>query len=117
MKDLQDKLLELKTLGIVGVKQSTEDEGALHQDISLIRDITRSCDLKLSVKIGGCEAITDISFCDSINVDGVVAPMVESEFALQKFTESVSFLKNTNFYINVESETAVVNLENVELLH
>jgi hypothetical protein len=113
MKSLQDKLLYLKSLGVVGVKQSTEDEGALHQDIALIRDITRNCGIKLSVKIGGCEANTDISFCDSIGVDGIVAPMVESEFALQKFTESVSQIKNTSFYVNVESSTAAGNIQKI----
>tara|TARA_R110000796_G_scaffold43261_1_gene106292 strand:- start:5972 stop:6730 length:759 start_codon:yes stop_codon:yes gene_type:complete len=113
MKEIQDKLIELKSLGVVGIKQSTEDEGALHQDIAMIRDITRSCGLKLSVKIGGCEANTDISFCDFINVDGIVAPMVESEFALQKFTESVSQVEDTNFYVNIESSTAAENIQKI----
>ena len=113
MKQLKDSLEELKNLGIVGVKQSTEDEGAIYEDISLIRDISRSCGLELNLKIGGCEAKTDISFCNFIKVDGIVAPMIESEFALQKFTESVSHLEDTNFYINIESSVAVDNLEKI----
>lgn len=114
MIELHKKLIDLKNqFGVVGVKQSTEDEGARHEDISLIRDITRSVGLKLSVKVGGCEAITDINFCDTIRADGIVAPMVESQFALQKFTESVSPVKDTDFYINVESATAVNNLPSI----
>tara|TARA_R110002167_G_scaffold321190_1_gene527039 strand:- start:1497 stop:2246 length:750 start_codon:yes stop_codon:yes gene_type:complete len=113
MINLKTQLLKLKPLGVVGIKQSTEDEGALQEDISLMRDITRSCDLKLSVKIGGCEANTDISFCNNIEVNGMVAPMVESEFALQKFTESVANVRNKNFYINIESSNAITNLDSI----
>jgi len=46
--------------------------------------------LDLTVKIGGVEAKTDFNLSIDIGVDSVVAPMVESEFALSKFT---SFLK------------------------
>ena len=113
MKDLQEKLKDLKDLGVVGVKQSTEDEGARYEDISLIRDITRSVGLKLSVKVGGCEAISDMDFCSTIAADSIVAPMIESQFALQKFTESVSRIKDTDFYINVESKTAVTNIREI----
>ncbi len=113
MKQLKTSLEELKKLGVVGVKQSTEDEGAAYEDIALIRDISRSCGLKLNIKIGGCEAKTDISFCNSIKVDGIVAPMIESEFALQKFTESICCIEDADFYINIESSTAVDNLNKI----
>lgn len=113
MKELKTRLEELKHLGAIGVKQSTEDEGAVYEDIALIRDISRSCGLKLNVKIGGCEAKTDISFCNFIKVDGIVAPMIESEFALQKFTESLCYIKDINSYINIESNAAVDNLEKI----
>lgn len=113
MKQLKVKLEQLKELGVVGVKQSTEDEGAAHEDIALMRDISRSCELKLSVKIGGCEAKTDISFCNSIKVNGIVAPMIESEFALQKFTESICCIKDIDFYINIESNMAIDNLDRI----
>lgn len=114
MKKLISSLSQLnKDYNIVGVKQSTEDEGALHNDILLMRRITELCGLKLSVKIGGCEAKSDINFCKNINTNGIVAPMVESKFALQKFTESVIHLKNISFYINIESKTAYKNLNTI----
>lgn len=114
MKKLISSLSQLnKDYNIIGVKQSTEDEGALHNDILLMRRITELCGLKLSVKIGGCEAKSDINFCKNINTNGIVAPMVESKFALQKFTESVIHLKNTSFYINIESKTAYKNLNTI----
>ena len=96
MENLIKNLKQLnKEFNVVGIKQSTEDEGALHNDILTMRRITESCGLKLSVKIGGCEAKTDINFCSYIGANGIVVPMVESKFALQKFIESIINLKNT----------------------
>lgn len=113
MKKLIKELEILSNKGIIGIKQSFEDEGALHQDILTMRRITELCNLKLSVKIGGCEAKTDINFCNNIGVNGIVAPMVETKFAFQKFIESVIDLKNIKFYINIESKTAYKNLSSI----
>ena len=113
MKQLIKQLKSLKHLDVVGIKQSTEDEGALHNDILTMRRITEACGLKLSVKIGGCEAKTDIDFCNIIGSNGIVAPMVESEFAMQKFIESTIDMKDMKYYINVESKTAYKNLSNI----
>ena len=71
------------------------------------------------MKIGGCEAISDINNCLLLDVNGIVAPMVESEFALQKFVEAVitnvdvDTREKMNFYINVESKTAYENLDKI----
>tara|TARA_R110001592_G_scaffold10504_7_gene54373 strand:- start:2798 stop:3580 length:783 start_codon:yes stop_codon:yes gene_type:complete len=114
MKTLINELIKLnKEFNVVGIKQSTEDEGAYHDDIITMRRITESCGLKLSVKIGGCEAKTDIDFCNTIGVNGIVAPMVESEFAMQKFIESTIDIKDIKYYINIESKTAYKNLSNI----
>ena len=113
MKKLIKDLEILSEKGIIGIKQSFEDEGALHQDILTMRRITELCNLKLSVKIGGCEAKTDINFCNNIGVNGIVAPMVETKFAFQKFIESVIDLENIKFYINIESKTAYKNLSDI----
>jgi citrate lyase beta subunit len=68
----------------------------------------------LSVKIGGCEAISDINRCIDLNVDGIVAPMVESRFALQKFSESINKLPyDGNKFINIESQQAYNNLNDI----
>jgi hypothetical protein len=98
---------------IVGVKQSFEDEGVLLEDVVLMRRITELIGLKLSVKIGGCEALTDIYNCKTMGVDGIVAQMIETEFALQKFIESVIHINDINFYINIESKSGYENLHKI----
>ena len=83
---LSANLSFLKKCGAIGVKTSFEDEGAHPINVYKLRSITNKAGLDLTVKIGGVEAKTDFNLAIDIDVDGVVAPMVESEFALSKFT-------------------------------
>lgn len=113
MIKLNSVLSDLINDNFVGVKQSFEDEGVLLDDVILMRRFTELNNLKLSVKIGGCEAITDINNCKLIGVNGIVAPMIETEFALQKFVESVIAIDNIDFYINIESKSGYENLDKI----
>ena len=105
--EITNQLMSLKDSGVVGIKQSFEDEGVILEDVLKIKRLCDKLDLKLNVKIGGCEAVTDINNCLSLETSGIVAPMVESEFALEKFVESI--ISNTNdqdrslidFFINI----------------
>ena len=81
---LINELKKLSNKGVVGVKQSFEDEGVLFDDVVKIKRMCDSSNIFLSIKIGGCEAISDINNCLLLDTDKIVAPMVESEFALQK---------------------------------
>lgn len=111
--NIQDTIKRLFNKNLIGVKQSFEDEGGLLDDVKEIRKATEINKLKLSVKIGGCEAKSDIHQCKLMGVDGIVAPMIETEFALQKFTESVSNINNIKFYINIESKTGYENIDKI----
>lgn len=113
MEKLYQKLQNFINDGLIGIKQSFEDEGALLDDIKTIRKLTKLNNLKLSVKIGGCEAKSDIHECRYMEVDGIVAPMIETEFALQKFIESVSHITNIKFYINIESKSGYENIDKI----
>jgi 4-hydroxy-2-oxoheptanedioate aldolase len=113
MNKLYEKLKNFTSDNLVGIKQSFEDEGALLEDIKTIRKLTKLNNLKLSVKIGGCEAKSDIHECRYMEVDGIVAPMIETEFALQKFIESVSNISDIKFYVNIESKTAYENIDKI----
>lgn len=117
--EIANQLETLMEGGVVGIKQSFEDEGVILEDVLKIKRICDSLNLKLNIKIGGCEAITDINNCLSMEAAGIVAPMIESEFALEKFIESI--ISNTNdqarsstdFFINIESKTAIENLDKI----
>lgn len=89
MENLQKILLKVRDLGCCGIKISYEDEGALLNEMMSMRYLTALSGLQLSIKIGGCEAKRDIVDCIDLGCDSIVAPMVESEFALKKFLNSL----------------------------
>ena len=114
---LKDILVKLKKLGCCGIKVSFEDEGALYNEIITMRNLTTAVDLELSIKIGGCEAKRDINDCMDLNCDTIVAPMVESKFALNKFfksLESYKYDKKKGF--NLETIQSYNNLEELSSL-
>lgn len=117
--EITNQLKALKKRGVVGIKQSFEDEGVILEDVRKIKRLCDNLELKLNIKIGGCEAISDINNCLLMHASGIVAPMVESEFALEKFIESILCNTNdlerssTDFFINIESKTAIENLDKI----
>lgn len=108
-------LEDLVAVGCIGIKVSFEDEGAQLSEMITLRDITRRLGLELCVKIGGGEAKRDMVDCDVLGADFVVAPMIESPFALSKFLKSVqSSPYNGHTAINIETITAYDNLASFE---
>jgi len=110
MKKIIKLLKDLKKISAVAVKQSLEDEGASYEDLIVMRKITRKAKLLLNVKIGGCEAKNDIFFCEKIGVSGMVAPMVESPYALKKFLQTIPSKNKQSLYVNIESIQAFNNI-------
>jgi len=102
---------------IVGLKTSFEDEGVKSTDLYYLIKLAAKFGIETGLKIGGCEAKSDLRLCEDMEIDNVVAPMVETEFATNKFIDAVSERyssnKNTNFYVNIETQTAVENCESI----
>jgi hypothetical protein len=114
MKNLIEHLKQLSTYGIVGMKQSFEDEGVLLDDVITVKRITELCELHSYVKIGGCEAKTDLYNCVRLGINGVIAPMVETPFSLSKFTNIISEYPNkADAYVVIESKTAYENIDEI----
>ena len=112
MEILVQTLRDLKSLGCSGIKISFEDEGALHNEVISMRKLTAEVGLELSVKIGGCEAKRDIVDCMDLDCDTIVAPMIESEFALKKFLKSLHAYKcDKKKGFNLETIQAYANLD------
>lgn len=112
MNELIEKLKYISNFyGVLGIKQSFEDEGALLDDVISVRRITELCSLQSFVKVGGCEANTDIHNCLKIGVNGIIAPMVETPFAISKFMDCYD--SRADFYIVMESKTSYNNIEEI----
>ena len=72
---------------ILGFKVEFEAEVASFEDLILLKQIAIRHDLPIFLKIGGVEAISDMKQAKLINIDGIIAPMVESAFGASKFVQ------------------------------
>ena len=113
MKKFVNYLKKLKKYDAVAIKQSLEDEGASFDQLKIMRKITMKAGLQHNIKVGGCEAKTDIFFCEKLGVNGIVAPMVETGYALRKFLQIISKNKRQSLYVNLESIQAFKNIKDI----
>lgn len=113
MELLIGKINELKKLNMIAFKHSFEDEGIRELDLLQALVLSRESRIPLAVKIGGCEAISDIDKCVDYGVHTVVAPMIESSFALEKFLQYGRQYKDLRLFINIESKLGYTNIENI----
>ncbi|OPY81374.1 MAG: HpcH/HpaI aldolase/citrate lyase family protein [Syntrophorhabdus sp. PtaU1.Bin153] len=109
-----DLLKELKeTHSVVGVKAEFEAEGTRTEELMRLKEICMSAGITLTLKIGGCEAVRDMYDARTVGVNYLVAPMVETPFALQKYLRAIDLVfskeeqDKIDFLVNIETVGAV----------
>ena len=119
-KQMVDKLIDLKeNHSICAVKAEFEAEGTRFEEALRLKDITTRAGLDLTIKIGGCEAIKDLYELRDIGVSSIVAPMIETSYAMKKFIKAVDTVfsleekQDLKFYINVETITGFNNFSDM----
>jgi len=115
-----DLLKELKEkYSVFGVKGEFEAEGARLEELMRLKEISLKADLTFTLKIGGCEAVRDMYDARLLGVDHLVAPMIESPYALKKYLKAVKRVfsseerESIEFLFNVETIDSVENLEEI----
>jgi hypothetical protein len=111
-----NQLKQLQQIDILGIKCETEAEGSSFEDVWKLYSATAACDLPLHWKIGGCEAINDIHKAYQIGVEGIIVPMVETDFAVYKFLKSINQVyknEHIDLTINIETKAAIENLQSI----
>jgi hypothetical protein len=104
-------LIELrKNYDVVGIKTEFEAEGVRFDEFHRLKEMTMLAELPITLKIGGAEALSDIYFGKSIGISHLVAPMIESAFAVKKFVSAI-----TDAYMSDEIEDIVpeINVETI----
>jgi len=113
---LKDLMMEH---AVVGVKAEFEAEGTRTEELMRLKEICLSAGIPLTLKIGGCEAIRDMYDARSVGVNHLVAPMVETSFALKKYLKAIDIAfpedeqDKVEFLINIETIQAVRMFEDM----
>jgi 4-hydroxy-2-oxoheptanedioate aldolase len=120
MNSLEKKMVMLLTElrehhNVVGVKAEFEAEGTRQEEAMRLKEVSLKAGLGMTLKIGGCEAIRDMFEASDLGVEHLVAPMVETPYALKKYLGAlkIAFTEeqrdDIDFLINLETITACNN--------
>lgn len=113
LKELRDEY------GVVEIKSEFEAEGSRTDELVKLNEIVFRANMDIVIKIGGCEAVSDMDKCRVLGAKGVMAPMIETAFAMQKFIGAVQKVfseeerEGMHFVFNAETITGFNNLDDI----
>ena len=109
---LLEKLKNQKVIS--GIKTGFEVEDFDDEELLYLKSLADHAGLPMTVKIGGPEARRDIRFCLNNNIYKILAPMIESVYALDLFVNTATSLASgptPKLAINLESYLAYSSLD------
>jgi hypothetical protein len=117
-RKMVELLVDLKTnYHVTSVKAEFEAEGTRMEEAMRLKEVSMKAGLDMTIKVGGCEALKDMFEAASLGTKSLVAPMVESAFALRKYLGAVrvafpeDLRREMDFYVNIETITACQNFD------
>jgi len=117
-KKMVETLIDLReNHHVLGIKAEFEAEGTRLEEALRLKEVVTRAGLDLTIKIGGCEALKDMYDARTIGVNAIVAPMIETPYALKKYIQSTKLAfpederEDISFLINVETITGFNNVD------
>ncbi len=117
-KKMVETLIDLKeNHHVVGIKAEFEAEGTRLEEALRLKEVVTRAGLDLAIKVGGCEAIKDMYDARTIGVNTIIAPMIETAYAMKKYVMATKFVfpeeerKEIKFLINTETITGFNNID------
>lgn len=98
---------------IVGLKGEFEAEGLPRDSVAAEAAYAARQGLPYLVKIGGCEAKSDMRFLMALGIRGIVAPMIESPFAMRKYQEMLPEGAFDHVGVTIETIDAVRRIDDI----
>ena len=116
MLNILKKLKE--NYGVLAIKAEFEAEGSRTDELVMLNEVVFRADMELFIKIGGCEAIRDLDQCRMLGASGIMAPMIETPFAMKKFADAgrkvyADRIEDIEWIINTETITCHQNLDEI----
>ncbi len=118
-KRMLDLLKSLKNdHNVLAVKAEFEAEGSRTDELVKLNEIVFRADMNLFIKIGGCEAVRDLDQCRLLGASGIMAPMIETPFAMKKFVGAAKKvygdeINSVEWIINAETKTCRQNFDEI----
>ncbi|AIK97019.1 aldolase/citrate lyase family protein [Candidatus Odyssella acanthamoebae] len=114
MNILEKEMLSLlkngkNTFGFTHVRAEFESEGIRDDELFRLVELAFRADLNLIIKVGGCEAMTDLLKAKQVGASTIIAPMIESSYAVCKFIQSADRVyseqerSDMELFINIET--------------
>jgi hypothetical protein len=117
-RDMVARLVELRErYHVTGVKAEFEAEGTRMDEAMMLKSVLARAGVGLNIKIGGCEAIKDMFDAIALGAERIIAPMVETPYALRKFLQAakIAFVngghEDCELLINLETITSFENFD------
>lgn len=101
----------MKLSRIVSLKGEFEAEGLTRDTVAAEAAFAARNGLPYLVKIGGCEAKSDLRFLMQVGIRSLVSPMIESAFAMRKYMDMVPQDAFDHIGVTIETIDAVRNIE------
>lgn len=112
LRDLRDNH------GVLAIKAEFEAEGSRMDELVKLNEIVFRADMDIIIKIGGCEAVRDLDQCRLLGATGIMAPMIETPFAMSKFIGAAkkvygNEIGDIEWIINAETKTCLQNFDDI----
>lgn len=96
---------------IISLKGEFEAEGLSRDSVAAEAAFAARNNMPYLVKIGGCEAKSDMRFLMMQGIRSIVAPMIESAFAMQKYQDMLPDGAFDHIGVTIETVGAVERIE------
>jgi len=118
--NFQNLLIDLKEkYGAIALRADLASGSISTDELISYNKLAKDINLDLTIKIGGCDATSDIFNAKKIQANSIIAPMIETPYALKKFIINCQKvykeeeLLSINLYPNIETINAFNNFDDI----